>query len=189
MNSATIRAGGAAVALGGVVWGTVGLLAPPAEGEIRAVEVWSSGLFLLGAIALVATVVGTRATGDGWWGRGLVVAELVALGLAALSTTIGLVTRQYELSGALLVLDMSWPLSMLGLIAVGVTVVAQRRWPARTGWLALATGLWLPVGFVAPEVVTSLYLIVVPLLLGLSVAVDVAARDPRPAPRVRPAPR
>jgi hypothetical protein len=67
------------------------------------------------------------------------------------------------------------------MIAIGITAVVARVWPARTSWLLLATALWLPVGFVAPEVVTSVYLIVVPLLLGLSVALDVPARAGRPA--------
>jgi hypothetical protein len=63
--------------------------------------------------------------------------------------------------------------------------VAVRVWPARTGWLLLATALWLPVGFVAPEAVTPVHLVVVPLLLGLSVALDVPARAGRPAAEVR----
>jgi hypothetical protein len=187
MNSATVRACGAAVAAGGAVWGTAGLVSPPDDGTTSAVDVWASGVFLLGVIALLVAVRGTRATGEGWWGRGLVVVELVLLGLAGLSTVITLAVGQYELSGALLVLDMSWPLGQIGLIAVGITVVAARVWPARTSWLTLATGLWLPVGFVAPEVVTSVYLIAVPLLLGASVAMDVPARDGRRAPGPAPA--
>ncbi|WP_214407863.1 hypothetical protein, partial [Pseudonocardia lacus] len=182
MNSAMVRAGGAAVAAGGVVWGAVGLLAPPDGEAVSATDVWSSGVYLLGVIALVAVVGGTGAAGRGRWGRWLVAVELVLLGLAALSTLITLARGQYELSGVLLVLDMAWPLSQLGMIAVGITVVAARVWPARTSWLLLATALWLPVGFVAPEAVTSVYLVVVPLLLGLSVALDVPARAGRSAP-------
>lgn len=51
----------------------------------------------------------------------------------------------YELSGALLVLDTAWPLSMVGLVAIAGAAVARRRWPAQTRWLMLATSLWLPV--------------------------------------------
>jgi hypothetical protein len=185
MSSTAVRACGAAVAAGGAVWGAAGLVAPPDDGTTTAVDVWSSGVFLLGVIALVVAVRGTRATGEGWWGRGLVAVELVLLGLAALSTVITLVRGQYELSGALLVLDTAWPLGQLGMIAIGITAVVARVWPARTSWLLLATALWLPVGFVAPEAVTSAYLIVVPLLLGISVALDVPARAARPAPAVQ----
>ncbi|WP_433298182.1 hypothetical protein ACQPZQ_20360 [Pseudonocardia sp. CA-142604] len=179
MGSATIRACGAAVALGGVIWGTAGLIAPTTDGVVRPVEVWASGAFLLGVIALVSVVRATRATGDGRWAGGLLAAELVMLALAALSTVITPTSPDYELAGALLVLDTAWPLSMLGLVAIAGAVVARRRWPARTRWLMLATSLWLPVGFVAPDAVTSVYLIVVPLLLGAAIIGEVAPRHGR----------
>jgi hypothetical protein len=179
MGSATIRACGAAVALGGVIWGTVGLIAPTTDGMAQPVEVWAGGAFLLGVIALVSVVRATRAAGDGRWAGGLIVAELVMLSLAALSTAITPTSADYELSDALLVLDTAWPLSMLGFVAIAGAVVARRRWPARTRWLMLATSLWLPVGFVAPDDVTSVYLIVVPLLLGAAIVAEVA---PRPGP-------
>ncbi|GAA3088989.1 hypothetical protein GCM10010464_61230 [Pseudonocardia yunnanensis] len=179
MGSATIRACGAAVALGGVIWGTVGLISPTTDGVVRSVEVWSSGAFLLGVMALVSVVRATRAAGDGRWASGFVVAELVMLALAALSTAITPTSANYELSGALLVLDTAWPLSMLGLVAIAGAVVARRRWPVRARWLMLATSLWLPVGFVAPDAVTSVYLIVVPLLLGAAIVGEVAPRHGR----------
>jgi hypothetical protein len=68
---------------------------------------------------------------------------------------------------------------MLGLVAIAVAVVARRRWPARVRWLMLAASLWLPVGFVAPDAVTSVCLIVVPLLLGAAILAEVG---PRPGP-------
>jgi hypothetical protein len=55
---------------------------------------------------------------------------------------------QLGLVALLVVLDAAWPLSMLGLVAVGIAVLRARRWPGALRWLPLAAGLLIPVDIV-----------------------------------------
>jgi hypothetical protein len=82
MKPSTIRACGAAVALGGVTWSTAWWLSPSNPQTNSQVEIWASAVFQLGLLALLAVMWVTAATGTGRWGRGILAAEVVAVVLA-----------------------------------------------------------------------------------------------------------
>lgn len=149
MRTTTIRTCGALVALGAVTWSVTWLVAgPPEEGRNAAVEIWGSAAFQLGLVALLVAMRGTDAAGASRWGRRVVTGEAVLLGLAIAWTVphLGNPNYQDDHGGALLTaLDAAWPLSMLGLVVVGVFVLRARRWPGALRWLPLAASLLIPL--------------------------------------------
>lgn len=153
MRTTTVRWCGAAAAAGAVVWSGTWLAAGvPEEGVNEAVEIWGSFAFQLGVVALLVAMRGTDATGMSRWGRWVLSGEAVLMVLAIAWTVPHLADPNYMsnnengvLNAVLLALDAAWPLSMLGLVAVGVTVVRARRWPSPLRWMPLAASLLLPV--------------------------------------------
>jgi hypothetical protein len=181
MKPSTIRACGATVALGGVTWATAWWLSPSNPQTNSQVEIWASAVFQLGLLALLAVMWATAATGTGRWGRGILAAEVVAVVLAIGWTLPYMVDANRANSGLLVVLDVFWPLSMAGLIVVGILVARARRWPAPTRYLPLAASLLIPVDIAiswAPDrvrsTVTVLYLGLAYGLLGLALIRDSA---------------
>jgi len=85
-----------------------------------------------------------RATGTGNWGRAVLLVQLIGLLLAFMFgffEATGLVGRE---SIVFNVTDAAWPLSMLWMFVVGVTVIVAKR---LTGWqrfVPLLCPLWLP---------------------------------------------
>lgn len=195
MSSTTVRALGALVAVGGVLWGLSWIVSPSREGDNSQVEIWASAVFQLGLLALLAVMWVTRATGTGRMARGLLAAETVAVVLAFAWTVPYLFDANRPTTGLLVVLDAFWPLSMAGLIVVGIVVAVARRWPSPLRWLPLAASLLIPVDIAVAasgasdpvrDLVMGGYLAVAYGVLGLMVARDapslVGERPPSPAP-------
>jgi hypothetical protein len=179
MNATTVRCCGAAVAVGGITWGATWWFSPSVPGENSQVEIWASGAFQLGLFALLAVMWTTRATGTGRWSRLVLASEGVAVLLASSWTVPYLADANRPSTGLLAVLDPFWPLSMTGLIVVGVLVVLSRRWPAPTRYLPLAASLVIPIDIAmswAPVAVRDafipLYLAFAYGLLGISMVLQ-----------------
>lgn len=175
MNATTIRSLGALVALGGITWGLSWILSPSEQGDNSQVEIWASGLFQLGLLALLAALWVTQGTGVTRTARGLLAAEVVAVVLALTWTVPYLFDANRPTTGVLVVLDAFWPLSMLGLIVIGVLVTRAGRWPRPLRYLPLVASLLIPVDIAvawAPDAVRSTvmggYLAVTYGLLGLA---------------------
>ena len=118
MKTSTIRVCGALIALGGVVWAYGWLQAGVMpEGVNDQVEIWASGVFQLGLVALLAVLRATDGTGTTRPGRFVLHAEIVAVALAIAWTVPFLFDANRPNSGVLVVLDAFWPLSMLGLMS------------------------------------------------------------------------
>jgi len=192
MKPTTVRACGVAIALGGITWSLGWLQAGDLpEGVNDQVEIWASGVFQLGLVALLATMRATKATGTSRWGRLVLNAEIVALALAIAWTIPFLFDANRPNTGILVVLDAFWPLSMVGLIAVGVQTIRANRWPAPARYLPLAASLLIPVDIVLIVTGTSfwtqlvtraLYLAVAYALLGVAVINQVAPLTAQMAP-------
>jgi hypothetical protein len=173
MSPMTIRACGALVATGGITWGIVQIASPSTPEQNSQAEMWGSGVFQLGLLALFAVMWATYATGT-HWGRTALAAETVAVILATAWTVPHLIDANRPSTGLLAVLDLFWPLSMIGLIVVGVFVITARQWSRALRYLPLAGGLlipaWIAVSW-APEqaqnLVISLYLVTIYSVLGL----------------------
>ncbi|WP_328474726.1 hypothetical protein OHA21_15975 [Actinoplanes sp. NBC_00393] len=145
MTSTYMRVCGLLVAAGGIIWGAAWILRPSDPEHNDPVEIWASVPFSIGLLALLTAMWVTAATGTGRWGRGVLAAEFVAVVLALGWTLPYLVEANRPNTGILVVLDLFWPLSMLGLVVVAIFVVRARRWPTPLRYLPLAASLLLVV--------------------------------------------
>jgi hypothetical protein len=141
------RLTGVAVAAGSAAW-AAGLLLfgpNPDPGWGDTVYNLTSLLFQLGLVALVTLQLRTGAVGTGRLARSALHTEHVLLGLAILSTATWIFLRQYDDATWFLLLDAFWPLSMLGMAAIGVRIAIAGRWRgAARFWPAVAES-WAPV--------------------------------------------
>jgi hypothetical protein len=176
MEPRNVRLCAVIVAVGGLAWSYGWLQAGVLpEGAKDQIEIWTSGLFQLGLVALLAIMRATRATGTSRSGRIILNAEVVALSLAIAWTIPHLFDANRPHTGILVALDAFWPISMLGLIVVGIQVIRARRWPTPVLYLPLAASLLLPIDIVVMAFATdrtqlfvrALYLAVAYLALGV----------------------
>jgi hypothetical protein len=143
---------GIAVITGSAAW-AAGMLAftnTPAAGTWQhfVYEV-SALLFQLGLVALVTLQLRTRATGTGKLARGFLHAEHVLLGLAIASTITWMFFREYDHTAWFLALDVFWPLSMLGMAAIGIRIAIAGRWKGAARIWPLVAESWAPVAIPA----------------------------------------
>jgi hypothetical protein len=139
-----VRRAGLAVAFGSSAWAG-GILAfglNPLPGWKGMVYDFTSLLFQVGLVALVAVQLRTGATGTGRLARFFLHAEHVLLGLAMLSTVAWMFLREYETQTWFFLLDMFWPLSMLGMFAIGVRIAIAGRWTGAARWWPLGAESW-----------------------------------------------
>ncbi|WP_336033211.1 hypothetical protein [Geodermatophilus sp. FMUSA9-8] len=161
--SRLVRLGGLATTAGAVAW-AAGLLATadvdPATDAYPLAYKAATLLFQLGLVALVAVQLRTRATGTGRLARGCLHAEHVLLGLAIGSSVQWLVAPGLTDEPFFVALDLCWPLSMLGMAAIGVRIAVAGRWRgAARVWPALAETwalVMFPVAAVAGATTESL---------------------------------
>lgn len=177
MTASTIRLVGVLTALGGILWGLSWIFFP-SKGELgnSQLEIWGGALFQVGLGALLSLMWVTCATGTGRLARGVLACEIVALILAVGWTIPYMLDANRPMTGILIVLDVFWPLSMVGFFAVSALVARARRWPTPLRFLPLVASLLLPVDLAfswAPDNVRSLitggYLMVGFGLVGLGV--------------------
>ena len=177
-----VRRAGIAVAGGTAAW-AAGILVfglNPAEGWQRLTYDLSSLLFQLGLVALVGVQLRTRATGTGRLARGFLHAEHVLLGMAIVATVAwALVPGQRE-SALFLALDAFWPLSMLGMFAIGVRIAIAGRWQGLARFWPLGAESWAPVVIPAAAVFSAAapYIAAGHLLVGYTALGLVLARRP-----------
>ena len=143
-----VRAAGAAVTTGSLAW-AAGLLAygnAPEAGTGQAVVVHlSSLLFQLGLAALVTVQLRTSATGTGRLARGFLHVEHVLLGLAMVSTLLWAFAEGMRGTPLFAALDAFWPLSMLGMAAIGVRIALAGRWRGAARCWPMVAESWAPV--------------------------------------------
>jgi hypothetical protein len=108
----------------------------------------ASMVFMAGWICSNIGMWRMRATGTGKWGRAVLLVQLVGLGLAFMFgffEATGLLGRE---SLVFNITDAAWPLSMLWMIVVGVSVLVAKR---LLGWqrlVPLLCPLWLPMAII-----------------------------------------
>ncbi|MGY2079376.1 hypothetical protein [Modestobacter sp. SYSU DS0657] len=147
-SSRMVRRGGAAVAVGSAVWAG-GILAfglTPVDGWQGITYDLSSLAFQLGLVALVTVQLRTGAIGTGRLARGLLHAEHVLLVLAIASTVTWMVTSETQRETTwFLLLDSCWPLSMIGMFAIGIRIAIAGRWRGAARFWPLGAESWAPV--------------------------------------------
>jgi hypothetical protein len=117
--------------------------------------------FQAGLFALLLTYWQTQATGTGRVARRILAAETVVLALATLWSALHLVLpASLQNHPVMMVLDACWPLSMLGMVVLGIMVAVTGRWRGILRWWPLIAEAWLPlsivVGLLVPTAVSDL---------------------------------
>jgi hypothetical protein len=177
---AAVRRHGLALTAGATAWSVASLVYgfTPDSGLGVAVTDLSAFAFQLGVLSLVQLQLRTRATGVGRAAVTLLKVERVLLALAmAWSLLHGLVPSARD-DLWLAVLDVFWPLSMLGMLVIGVKVAVAGRWRGVARFYPLVAESWVAVtlpalailGPAVGETVGALHLLVGYAALGLVLA-------------------
>ncbi|TMQ97404.1 hypothetical protein ETD83_20290 [Actinomadura soli] len=138
------RIAGAALAAGTTAW-IAGLLdsGNRVQDEVVPAEIWGSLAFLVGVMSLVVLALSTNATGHRK-GRYIAIVEIVLLVPAMVWCPL-IVAYPEDTPGWVIPFDMCWPLSMLGMLVMGIAVVKVGRYRGLLRWQFLLCGLWLVV--------------------------------------------
>lgn len=142
-----VRAAGLITAAGSAAWAGA-ILAFGLGGDTpveAAVYHGSTLLFQVGLVALVAVQLATRATGSGRLARGFLHVEHVLLGLAMLATLQTILVPAWDEHPGAIALDAFWPISMLGMFAIGIRIAVAGRWSGAARWWPLGAESWAPV--------------------------------------------
>jgi hypothetical protein len=180
---------GSALTLGALSW-SAGIFAfGPNPHDPAAVAVFAvcSGLFQLGLLCLLRVLWRTRALGSGRLARTALRVETVLVVLAIASTTVDGIGVSDLSQPGWLALDAFWPLSMLGMFAIGIRIAVAGRWhgPARfwpvvaESWAVVTVPTMMLLGEGAATVVGGLHLLVGYAVLGQLVAHKVVADERR----------
>jgi hypothetical protein len=101
-----------------------------------------SGLFQVGLLGLLTVLWQSQALGDGKVARFFLRVEAVVLLLAMASTFVdGIGVSDLDQAGWLM-LDMCWPLSMLGMFLIGIRIAIAGRWRGVSRWWPLVAESW-----------------------------------------------
>ncbi|MED7931193.1 hypothetical protein SMD20_43725 [Nonomuraea sp. LP-02] len=144
------RISGLLLAAGAVAWsvGTV-IVGDRVQEGVQTLDTVTGMVFVAGLFAFVWTVHVTRSAGDGWT-RVIPVGLLVLLPGAFVTNALSFGYATYdEFPLPLLILDACWPLSQLGMLALGIAVAIRGRLRGAVRWLPLLAGLWFPVTVLA----------------------------------------
>jgi len=108
----------------------------------------ASMVFMVGWICSNIGMQRMRATGTGRWGRSVLLVQLVGLVLAFLFGLIEATGLFGEDNIAFMVTDIAWPLSMVWMLVVGVTVLVAKRLSGWKRFVPILCPLWLPIAIV-----------------------------------------
>ena len=153
MNRGTaIRAGGVALTVGSIAWAITLLVtepAPDATSPSPTLEILGGFAYQIGLAGLLLAVWLTRALGHVRGARVVFVTEAALLALASVWSLVYAIDFRTQAHPVMVVLDATWPLSMVGLIVLGVYLALARVWPTPIRQLALVASLWIPLDLAA----------------------------------------
>ncbi|MFU8876243.1 hypothetical protein [Micromonospora sp. SL4-19] len=129
VRAATVRKLGLALTVGTLAWAaTIFTVGTTPEDTFRtSIGDLGGTLFQLGVFALLTIQFKTMATGTSKLARGMLRAEYVLLALATLWSILHAVPA-FQDAGWLMILDVFWPLSMLGMFVIGIKILFTGRW-------------------------------------------------------------
>ncbi|MEV1291273.1 hypothetical protein [Pseudonocardia sp. NPDC049635] len=176
---ATARRIGLGLALGAAAFGVTFLLGDP-QSSGTAGDITDAGglVFQLGLFGLLYAMLRSRATGDGRFGRGLLWTVTALLVPATVWSALAVVVPPENQGTWFFLLDLSWPLSMLGMAVIGVTVAVVGRYRGLLRWWPAVAETWALVtvpalGILGPAVgnlVGAVHLFAGYTVLGLLIA-------------------
>ena len=101
--------------------------------------------FQVGVMCLVVLQLRTAATGLGRGARVMLRVEQVLLSLAMLWSLLHGLVPSIRDAGWLVVLDVFWPLSMLGMFVIAIKIAVAGRWRGPARWWPLVAESWAVV--------------------------------------------
>jgi hypothetical protein len=132
-----------------------------------------SMVFMAGWICSNIGMQQMRATGTGTWGRAVLLIQLIGLVLAFIFGFIEATALLDENNIVFIVTDAAWPLSMLWMLVVGITVIRAKRLSGWQRFIPVLCPLWLPLAALgwtafgdAGSVIGFVYSTVLWILLG-----------------------
>jgi hypothetical protein len=99
----------------------------------------------MGLMFLVTVQMRTGAIGTGRLARTLLHVEHVLLGLATVSSLMWALTPGLYDTAAFAIIDIFWPLSMLGMAAIGVRIAIAGRWTGIARFWPMVAESWAPI--------------------------------------------
>jgi hypothetical protein len=144
---AAIRRTGLLVAGGAAVWAAAMAIYSPQTTDPTGILVNDLGAlpFQAGLFALVTTQLRTGATGTSRIARGMLRVEYVLLTLATLWTVLHAALPGQRDAAWMHVLDLFWPLSMLGMFVIGVKIAFAGRWRGTARFWPIVAESWAVV--------------------------------------------
>ena len=189
-SSSTVRNHGLALVAGAGAWSAVSFVYgfdPDTELGVK-LQDFGGLAFQAGVMALVGLQLRTRATGVTRKAVAMLKVERVLLGLAMLWSLLHAVLPSQREATWLMILDVFWPLSMLGMFVIGVKIAfagrwrgAARVWPlVAESWVVVTLPMMAIFGTTVGDFVGASHLLVGYTTLGLIIAARpalVGARD------------
>jgi hypothetical protein len=137
-----------------------------------------SGLFQVGLLLLLRVLWRTQALGEGRLARGALRFESFAVAMAMVSTFVDAIGVSDLTQPAWLVLDLFWPLSMLGMFLIGIRIAIAGRWQGLSRFWPMVAESWAVVtipamalgGELVGQLVGAGHLVVGYTVLGVLVA-------------------
>lgn len=102
--------------------------------------------FQIGVLSLLTVQIRTQATGTSRAARVMLKVELVLLVLASIWSFLhGVLPEPAQNSLPIMILDVFWPLSMLGMMIIGIKLAFAGRWRGLLRWWPLIAETWAVV--------------------------------------------
>jgi hypothetical protein len=172
---------GALLSVGAVAWSaSIVALGVDPVGDPNELLIFGlgSGLFQLGLLALLRVLWRTRALGAGRIARAALIVESVLVTMAIGSTLADSFAVSDLNHPVWAALDAFWPLSMLGMLGIGIRIAIAGRWTGVTRFWPLVAESWaavvLPIngilGGAVAQYVAAAHLIIGYAVLGVLVA-------------------
>lgn len=135
----TVRRLGLGLTAGTLTWAaSIFAFSTMNEGVTARVGDLTGLAFQLGLFALLTVQIRTLATGTSRVSRVMLKVELVLLGLAGVWSLLhGVLPASLQEHPAMLILDVSWPLSMLGMMIIAIRLAFAGRWRGVLRWWPL----------------------------------------------------
>ena len=147
VDRGTIRRLGLTLTAGTLLWSaSTFIFGPNGDGVGARVGDITGFFFQVGVFALLTAMLRTGAIGVTKKARAMIRVEYALLGLASLWSLIhGLAPASIGDSTPVMILDVFWPLSMLGMFVIGIKVAVAGRWQGALRWWPMVAETWAVV--------------------------------------------
>lgn len=140
------RLAGFAMTTGALAWSVTTVMFPWHESSLNYRITDLTGLaFQLGVMAVLTVMMRTQAIGTSRKARIALRVEVVLLSLASVWSLLHAIVPDTVDSTPLAILDVFWPLSMLGMFIIGIKLAATGRWRGALRWWPLVAETWAVV--------------------------------------------